>query len=160
MCVCGVCVVCVVWCGVCVVWCMCVFVWYVCLVWCMCVCGVCVCLCVCVVCVCGVVYACLVWCMCMCVCPCLCGDNREEPENNRSYTGSDLVRDTGYPKVSRGFPHSLHLNTSKLPESGHGRFLQIFSTVSCIPTAFIIFTRRQILGRSNQSGSDARGIWP
>jgi hypothetical protein len=49
--------------------------------------------------------------------------SRAQPENNRSYTTSNLERDTGYPKVSRGFPHSLHLNTRKLPQTGHGRFL-------------------------------------
>jgi hypothetical protein len=42
---------------------------------------------------------------------------RAEPECNRSYAGSNLVRNTGYPKVSRGFPHSIHLNTRKLPKN-------------------------------------------
>jgi len=60
---------------------------------------------------------------------------RGKPENNRPYTGSNLVRDTGYPKVSRGFPHSLHLNTRKLPETCHGRFLpSIFRTPSAAAT--------------------------
>ena len=120
------------------VWCVCVCVWC---VW----CGVCVRACVCA---CVSVFVCARGDtvrslennrsytgsnrarVCVCVRVCVCARvrarvharaqrYRAHPKNNRS----NLVRDTGYPIVSRGFPHSLHLNPGKLHQTGHGRFL-------------------------------------
>ena len=76
--------------------------------------------------------------VCVCVCVCLSArprTDRAEPKNNRSYSGSNLVRDTGYPNVYRRFPHSLHLNTRKLPQIDDARFFPNLFQRPILPTA-------------------------
>ena len=62
-----------------------------------------------------------------CVCVCVCGDNRE-PENNRSYTGSNLVRDTVYPS----FPVVLRILSTQTP----GNYLKQATAASFLPNLF------------------------